>query len=100
MRSIHPLSIGVAVFWTCCVLLAYHWRYLSATAGHLPGGWAGAGMVFGLVNAALVVVATWHLHSRLPRILLRLIQLIGMAGAFWSAGTITRAVYSLSVLHH
>ena len=37
----------------------------------------------------------WFLPASLPRILVRLIQLIGMAGAFWSAGTLTRALYVL-----
>src|SRR5262245_52573771 len=98
MSSIHPVSLGVAAVWTCCVLLAFHWSSLSASAGHLPGRWAGAGMIFGLLNVAMVVVATYLLPSRLPRIILRLIQLVGMVGAFWSAGTLTRAIYALSVL--
>lgn len=56
-------------------------------------------MFFGLLNVALVVVGMWFLPSSniIPRILLRLIQVVGMAGAFWSAGTLTRAIYALSV---
>jgi len=98
MSSIHPVSLGVAAVWTCCVLLSFHWSHLSASAGHLPQRWAAAGIIFGLLNVALVIAATWFLPSRLPRIILRLIQLVGMVGAFWSAGTLTRAIYALTVL--
>ena len=97
MKSIHPVSLGVAVVWTCCVLLAFRWGDLSASAGTLPKSWAGAGMIFGMLNVALVVVGVWFLPSNLPRIVLRLIQLVGMVGAFWSAGTLIRAIYALSV---
>jgi hypothetical protein len=55
-------------------------------------------MIFGLVNAALVVVATWLLPPSVPRIIRRPIQSVGMFGGFWSVGTITRAMYALYVL--
>jgi hypothetical protein len=97
MISIHPVSLGVAAIWTCCVLLALQCSDLSASAGTLPGRWTGVGMIFGMLNVALVVVGVWFLPSNLPRVVLRLIQLVGMAGAFWSAGTLTRAIYALSV---
>ena len=53
------------------------------------------GMVVAMLNAALVIVGVLFLPSGLPRIVVRLIQLLGMAGAFWSAGTLTRAIYAL-----
>ena len=94
--SIHPVSLGVAAVWTGLVLLAFRCGDLSAAAGTLPGPWTGAGMICGLLNVALVVVGVCYLPSGLPRIVLRLIQLVGMAGAFWSAGTLTRAIFALS----
>jgi hypothetical protein len=97
MKSIHPVSLVVAVIWTCSVLLAYHYSELSATAGKLPERWMGVGMMFGLLSVVLVVVGVWFLPPRLPRLVVRLIQIAGMAGAFWSAGTLTRVIYALSV---
>lgn len=96
MRSIHPVSLGVAAVWTGLVLLAVRCGDLSAAAGRLPERWTGVGMLCGLLNVALVIVGVWFLPSRLPRIVTRLVQLVGMAGAFWSAGTLTRAIFSLS----
>jgi hypothetical protein len=96
-RTNGAVSFGVASTWTCGVLLALQCGDLSANAGTLPERWTGVGMIFGLLNAALVVVGLWFLPLNLPRIVLRLIQLVGMAGAFWSAGTLTRAIYALSV---
>jgi hypothetical protein len=97
MKPIHPISLGVAAVWTCCVLLAFYCGELSASAGTLPRRWAAVGIIFGLLNAAVVVVGVWFLPSGLPRIVVRLIQLIGMVGALWSAGTLIRAIYALSV---
>jgi hypothetical protein len=98
-RTNYAVSLIVAAIWTCCVLLALQCGDLSASAGRLPERWTGVGMIFGLLNAALVVVGMWFLPSSniIPRIVLRLIQLVGMAGALWSAGTLTRAIYALSV---
>ena len=57
----------------------------------------GVGMTFGLLNVVLVIAGVWYLPAGVPRIVQRLIQLVGMAGAIWSAGTLTRAVYALTV---
>jgi hypothetical protein len=97
MSSIHPVSLAAGAVWAGCVLLAYYCAGLSASAGTLPGRWTGVGMMFGLLNLVLVIVGVWYLPPKLPRIVLRLIQLVGMAGAFWAAGTLTRALYALSV---
>src|SRR5262245_36719716 len=75
--SIHPLALAVAAIWTLCVVLALQCGDLSAAAGRLPERWTGVGMAFGLLNAALVVAGVWVLPASLPRILVRLIQLIG-----------------------
>jgi hypothetical protein len=96
MISIHPMTLGVAAFWTCCILIAFQCGDLSATAGTLPGPWTGVGMILGLLNVALVVVGVWFLPSGAPRIVVRVIQLVGMVGTFWSAGTLTRAIYALN----
>jgi hypothetical protein len=56
----------------------------------------GVGMIFALLLATMVVVGVCYLPARLPRLLARLLQLVGMAGAFWSAGTLTRAIYALA----
>lgn len=96
MRSIHPVSLVIAAVWTGCVLLAINYADLSASAGILPQRWTGVGMTCGLFSVALVIVGVWFLPSKLPRIVPRLILLAGMAGAFWSAGTLTRAIYALS----
>jgi len=93
----YRVSLVIAVVWTCTVLLAIASARLSASAGILPKPWLRVGMIFGLLNVALVVVAMWNLPARVPRIAQRLLQLVGMAGAFWSAGTLTRAVYALTV---
>lgn len=95
MRSIHPVPLGVASVWTCAVLLAVSCRDLSASAGRLPGPWVGVTMVVALLHATMVVVGVCYLPARLPRLLARLLQLVGMAGAFWSTGTLTRAIYAL-----
>ena len=97
MISIHPVSLAVAVFWTSCVGIAYYCRDLSASAGKLPGPWVSVAMIAALVNVALVVAGVWFLPERVPRIVVRLVQLVGMAGAFWSAGTLIRALYALTV---
>src|SRR5262245_54375971 len=99
MGSIHPVSLGIAAFWTCSVLLALYWSRLSASAGHLPRRWESAGMIFALLSAALVLVATWLLPLSVPRIIRRTVQLVGMFSGLWAAGTITRAIYALCVLH-
>jgi hypothetical protein len=52
-------------------------------------------MIFALLLATMVVIGVWYLPPRVPRIFSRLLQLVGMAGAFWSAGTLTRAIYAL-----
>jgi hypothetical protein len=96
MRSIHPVLLGAISIWTCVLLLAVCCKDLSASAGRLPGSWTGAGMIFALVQGAVVVVGVWYLPATLPRILSRMLQLIGMAGAVWSAGTLTRAIYALT----
>jgi hypothetical protein len=93
---IHPVSLGVGAIWACCVLLAWYYADLSASAGILPERWMGIGMIVGMLAVALVIVGVWFLPESLPRIVLRLIQLVGMAGAFWAVGTLTRAIYALS----
>jgi hypothetical protein len=97
MVQIHPVSIVTAVVWACTVLLAMSCGGLSASAGHLPQPWVGFGMIFGLLNVALVIAGVWYLPTSVPRIVQRLLQLAGMAGAFWAAGTLTRAIYALTV---
>jgi hypothetical protein len=52
-------------------------------------------MFFGFLHLTMVVVGVWYLPARLPRLFARLLQLIGMAGAPWSVGTLTRAIYAL-----
>lgn len=54
-------------------------------------------MVFGLLNVVLIVAGVCYLPERVPRLVLRLLQLVGMAGAFWAVGTLTRALYALTV---
>ena len=97
MVRLHPIAIVTAAIWACTVLLAMLCGELSASAGILPNRWMGIGMVFGLLNVALVVVGVCCLPSTAPRIVVRLLQLIGMAGAVWAAGTLTRAIYALTV---
>ena len=97
MVAIHPVSIVTAVVWGSTVLLALSCGDLSASAGTLPKPWGSVGMIFGLLNVALVIAGVWYLPAGVPRIVQRLIQLVGMAGAFWSAGTLTRAIYALTV---
>ena|SRR5688572_31572350 len=96
MRSIHPVPLGMIAVWTCAILLAVSCRNLSASAGRLPGPWMGVGMIFAVLLAAMVVVGVCYLPTRLPRIFSRLLQLVGMAGSFWSAGILTRAIYALA----
>ncbi|BBO32777.1 hypothetical protein PLANPX_2389 [Lacipirellula parvula] len=97
MVRIHPVSIVIAVIWICMVVLAMLCGDLAASAGILPNRWMGIGMIFGLSTVVLVVVGVCCLRSSAPRILVRLLQLVGMAGAFWAAGTLTRAIYALTV---
>jgi len=97
MSSIHPVSIVAAVVWASTVLLAISCGELSASAGILPARLGGLGMIFGLLNVALVILGVWYLPASVPRFVQRLLQLVGMAGAFWSAGTLTRAIYALTV---
>src|SRR5690349_18164601 len=95
MRTVNPLPlVGIAV-WTCGLLLAVCCKDLSASAGRLPQSWTGAAMIFALFQAAMVVVGVWALPAKTPRLCARLLQLLGMAGAFWSSGTLIRAVYVL-----
>lgn len=96
MRSIHPVPLGVVSVWTCAVLLAVRYSDLSASAGRLPGAWMRVGVLGALLLAVMVIVAVCYLPERFPRLLARLLQLVGMAGAFWSAGTLTRVVYALA----
>ena len=96
MRSIHAVPLGVVAVWTCAVLLAVRYSDLSASAGRLPGAWMRVGVLGALLLAVMVVVAVCYLPERFPRLLARLLQLVGMAGAFWSAGTLTRVVYALA----
>ncbi|BBO31579.1 hypothetical protein [Lacipirellula parvula] len=97
MVQTYRVPIAVTVVWATTVLLAVWCGSLSASAGILPDRWMGIGMVFGLVNVALVVVGAWYLPASIPRIIARLLQLAGMAGALWAAGTLTRAIYALTV---
>ncbi len=97
MVAVHPVSIVAAVVWASAVALAFTCGGLSASAGTLPNPWGGVGMIFGVLNVVLVIAGVWCLPAGVPRIVQRLIQLVGMAGAFWSAGTLTRAVYALTV---
>ena len=97
MVPIHPVSIVAAVVWASTVLLAIFCGGLSASAGTLPKPWGGVGMTLGLLNAALAIVGVWYLPVSVPRLVQRLLQLVGMAGAIWSAGTLTRAIYALTV---
>jgi hypothetical protein len=39
----------------------------------------------------------WFLPERIPRLIVRLLQIVGMAGAFWAAGTLTRALYAVTM---
>ena len=82
MVPLHPVSLGVAVVWVCTVALAFLCRDLSASVGTLPRPWVNVGMIFGLLNVAIVIAGVWYLPSRLPRIVLRLLQLVRMVAAF------------------
>jgi len=97
MVQAYRVPIVVGVIWASTVLLAMWFGNLSATAGILPERWVGIGMLFGLLNVVLVMVGAWHLPSSMPRIIVRLLQLAGMAGAFWAAGTLTRAIYAITL---
>jgi hypothetical protein len=97
MRPIHPVPLGAISIWTCTILLAVCCKDLSASAGRLPGSWTGAAMTFALLLATIVVVGVCYLPASVPRIFARLLQLFGMAGAFWSAGTLIRAIYAVAV---
>ena len=96
MRFIHPVPLGVFSVWTCAILIALFCRELSASAGRLPDSWTGVGMTIGLLHATMVVVGVCYSPANLPRIVPRLLQLVGMAGALWSTGTLTRALYVLA----
>ena len=96
MRSLNPVPLIAISIWTCGILLAVCCKDLSASAGRLPESWTGAGMIFALLQATIVVVAVWYLPARMPRLFSRLLQLLGMAGAFWSSGTLIRAFYALA----
>lgn len=96
MRSKYSVPLGVASVWTCIILLAVYCRHLHESAGKLPGSWMGIGMIIALLLASMVVVGACYLPACLPRIISRLLQLVGMAGAFWSVGTLTRAIYALA----
>jgi hypothetical protein len=93
MRSARSIPLAIAALWICCVSAAVYCSEMSASAGRLPKAWTGWGMVAGFVVVALVVVGVCHLPTGVPRLVSRAIQLVGMAGAFWSAGTLTRALY-------
>src|SRR5262245_22868900 len=94
MRSTYCVPLSVVSVWTCAVLVAVSCRGLSESAGRLPNAWMGVGMIFALLLASMVVVGACYLPERFPRIVSRLLQLVGMAGAFWSVGTLTRAIYT------
>jgi hypothetical protein len=94
MGPIHPVSIVAAAVWSCTVLLAISFGGMSASAGILPKPWMGIGMFVGFLNVALVIAGVCCLPATTPRIVLRLLQLVGMAGAFWSNGTLTRVIYA------
>jgi len=96
MRSSFYVPLGVVSVWTCSILLAVSCRGLSESAGRLPQSWMGVGMIFALLLASMVVVGACYLPARFPRIAARLLQLVGMAGALWSVGTLTRAIYALA----
>lgn len=95
MRSTYVVPLSVLSVWSCAILLAASCGKLSESAGRLPESWMGVGMIFGLLLAGMVVVGICYLPARFPRIVSRLLQLVGMAGAFWSVGTLTRAIYTL-----
>lgn len=96
MRSIHPLPLCIFTVWAGALLAALSCRGLSASAGRLPDSWAGVGMAIGFLSVAMVVVGVCYLPARLPRIVSRMVQLILMAGALWSTGTLTRAIFVLT----
>lgn len=96
MRSLHPIPLSIFTLWTGAFLAALSCRGLSAAAGRLPDSWTGAGMAIGFIFVAMVVVGVCYLPARLPRLVARLLQIVLMAGALWSAGTLTRAIYVLT----
>jgi hypothetical protein len=95
MRSAHSIPLAVTALWVGCISAAVYCSEMSAAAGRLPQRWAGWGMLAGFVVVTLVVVGVWHLPAGVPRLVSRVIQLVGMAGAFWSVGTLTRALYTV-----
>src|SRR5688572_14806989 len=95
MRSTQAIPLTIVALWVSAVSAAIYCREMSASAGRLPGPWTGYGMLAGFVLVTLVVVAAWHIPAAVPRVVSRVIQMIGMAGAFWSAGTLTRALYAV-----
>ena len=91
----HPVTLVALAVWICAVVLALQCGDLSARAGILPPLWTKVGMLCGFLHVGLVVAGMWYFPPGLPRIVPRLIQIVGMAGAFWSTGTLTRALYAL-----
>ena len=82
MSQVHPVTLVAFAVWTSAVGLAVLGSGLSAEAGILPHLWANLGMLAGLLHVALVLAGVWFLPETWPRLVLRLIQLVGMTGGF------------------
>jgi len=95
MQRPYTVPLAIALLWVSMVTAALSCGELSRSAGRLPGPWTGGGMLAGVVLVGLVVLAVCYLPDWFPRIIARLMQLAGMAGAFWAAGTLTRALYAV-----
>lgn len=90
----HPVTVAVAVYWAVLMFAAWLGSGWSAAAGRLPDAWTGPGIGLGFANVAVVVAGAWFAADLpVPRIFLRLAQIVGMAGALWATGTLTRALY-------
>ncbi|MEZ4317218.1 MAG: hypothetical protein R3F61_06930 [Myxococcota bacterium] len=97
MTTGRKVALGIGALWVCVVSAALAAQGLSASAGTVEGPWVGVGMAGGFALLAAVVYATMQLPQGIPLIVRRLVLLAGMAGAFWGMGTLTRALYALTL---
>ncbi len=85
---------GVGVVWGLMVVAAWALSDLAHAAGRMQGAWVGVGMAGGFGFVAVLGVAAMQLPSTWPLLVRRLVLLVGMGGALWSTGQLTRALYA------
>lgn len=95
MGELHPITVSALVAWVAFVSAALFAGQLSADAGTLAGWWVVAGFVLGLVLAGWMWLGVWFLPDTWSTAVRRAALLAGLSGAFWSAGTVTRAVHTV-----